>query len=260
MAKGRKPVYQSKDERAVVISLRVPRDLEKQLKEYARIHRQSVTEVVLEGIRMRLETPADPRDIILSDDNTVRHELQEMIRAQVQAEIGKLHTFMGSAFDVLKLSPTPEAATPLGEVLADAAAFLEDEDDEAMPGPEAAAELVSEVAYDSHTGVQESARQTAVPDYDEEERLVPQPIPASSTASQPERHEPAVKTMPALTEDIVKITEARRQDPDISEREFIQRLFDRGIYRHRAKDGSEVPLPHTTYRDWMKKAREAGLA
>jgi hypothetical protein len=175
MAKGRKPVYQSKDERAVVISLRVPRDLEKQLKEYARIHRQSVTEVVLEGIRMRLETPADPRDIILSDDNTVRHELQEMIRAQVQAEIGKLHTFMGSAFDVLKLSPTPEAATPLGEVLADAAAFLEDEDDEAMPGPEAAAELVSEVAYDSHTGVQESARQTAVPDYDEEERLVPQP-------------------------------------------------------------------------------------
>jgi hypothetical protein len=66
--------------------------------------------------------------------------------------------------------------------------------------------------------------------------------------------------MPALTEDIVKITEARRQDPDISEREFIQRLFDRGIYRHRAKDGSEVPLPHTTYRDWMKKAREAGLA
>ena len=252
MAQGRKPVYQSKDAWAVVISLRVPRDLEKQLKEYARLHRQSVTEVVLEGIRMRLETPADPRDIILSDDNTVRHALQEMIRAQVQAEIGKLHTFMGSAFDALKLSPTPEAATPLGEVLAEAAAFLEDEDDEAMPG--------SEVAYDSHTGVQESARQTAVPDYDEEERPVPQPIPASSTASQPERHEPAVKTMPALTEDIVKIAEARRQDPDISEREFIQRLFDRGIYRHRAKDGSEVPLPHTTYRDWMKKAREAGLA
>jgi hypothetical protein len=213
MAQGRKPVYQSKDAWAVVLSLRVPRDLEKQLKEYARIHRQSVTEVVLEGIRMRLETPADPREIILSDDNTVRHALQEMIRAQVQAEIGKLHTFMGSAFDALKLSPTPEAATPLGEVLAEAAAFLEDEDEEAMPGPEAAAEPVSEVAYDRHTGVQESARQPAVPDDDEEERPVPQPIPASSTASQPERHEPAVKTMPALTEDIVKIAEARRQDP-----------------------------------------------
>jgi hypothetical protein len=259
MAKGRKSVYQSKDQWAVVISLRVPRDMEKQLKEYARLHRQSVTEVVLEGIRMRLETPADPRDMILSDNNTVRHALQEMIRAQVQAEIGKLHTFMGSASDALKLSPTPEAATPLGEVLADAAAFLEDEDDEAMPGPEAAAEP-SDVAYDSHTGVQESARQTAIPDDDEEERPVPQPVPARSTASQPERHEPAVETMPALTEDIVKIAEARRQDPDISEREFIQRLFDRGIYRHRAKDGSEVPLPHTTYRDWMKKARETGLA
>jgi hypothetical protein len=69
----------------------------------------------------------------------------------------------------------------------------------------------------------------------------------------------AVKTAPALSETIVKIAEARAQYDKLSERAFIQLLFDRGIYRHPAKDGSEVPLPHSTYRDWMQRAREAGL-
>jgi hypothetical protein len=57
----------------------------------------------------------------------------------------------------------------------------------------------------------------------------------------------------------VQIAEARAQYDKLSEREFAQLLFDRGIYRHRAKDGSEVPLPHSTYRDWMQRAREAGV-
>jgi hypothetical protein len=160
--RGRKKVFQSKEEWAVVISLRVPRDLEKQLKEYARIHRQSVTEVVIEGIQMRLETPADPRDIILSNDNTVIRELQDMIRTQVQAEIGKLHDFMGSAMDALKLAPTPE----LAEVLTEAAAFLEDEDDEATPTSEPPAEPVPDIPHDNNTVLQESAGQTAIPSYD----------------------------------------------------------------------------------------------
>jgi hypothetical protein len=70
---------------------------------------------------------------------------------------------------------------------------------------------------------------------------------------------PAVTTTPALPEAIVKIAEARAQYDTLSERAFIQLLYDRGIYRHRAKDGLEVPLPHSTYRDWMQQAREAGL-
>ena len=139
MAKGRKPLYQSDDEKPVMLSLRIPRDVADKLKKYADIHRQSVTEVMLDGIRMRLETPADPRDIILSDDNTVMQEVQEMIRAAVQAEMGKLSDFMGS-----------HVSTP-----------------GVMPAPEAPAEPVPEKAQDDHTGVQESARQTAIPDYDE---------------------------------------------------------------------------------------------
>lgn len=84
--------------------------------------------------------------------------------------------------------------------------------------------------------------------------------PSSATpAPLPERREPAVKATLALPEDIVKIAEARAQYDRLSERAFIQLLYDRGIYRHRAKDGHEVPLPHSTYRDWIQQAREAGL-
>ena len=71
--------------------------------------------------------------------------------------------------------------------------------------------------------------------------------------------EPAIKTTPALSEDIVKIAEARAQYNRMSERAFTQLLFDRGIYRHKAKDGSEVPLPHSTLREWLQRAREAGV-
>ena len=70
---------------------------------------------------------------------------------------------------------------------------------------------------------------------------------------------PRGKRAPGLSEDLVKIVEARRQYPDISERAFTELLFDRGIYRHRAKDGSESPIPHSTLREWLKRAHEARL-
>jgi hypothetical protein len=217
MAKGRKPMYQSEDEKPVMLSLRIPRNLEAKLKRYADIHRQSITEVVIDGIQMRLETPTDPRDMILSKDNTVIQELQEMIQTAVQAEIGKLPTFMG-----------PHFSLPGG-----------------IPVPEAPAELVSEFSHDNHTVLQEIG--------EPEQGASPMP------ASQPKTPVPMVNTTPALSEDIVKIAEARRQQPDISERAFTQLLFDRGIYRHQTKDGSAVPLPHSTLRDWLQRAREAGV-
>jgi len=115
---GRPPVYQSKDEKPVTVSLRIPRDVYEQAQRYVRMRRpMTLTDLLLDGLRLRLETPVDPRDIILSDDNTVILELQEMIRAEVQAEIGKLNNFMGSAFDALKLAPAPETpAAPMPEL------------------------------------------------------------------------------------------------------------------------------------------------
>jgi len=78
--KGRPFVYQRDEERPVTISLRVPHDLYERLQHYAQRHRQSVTELVKDGIAMRLEVQADPRwqtavEQISYNDNTVLQEL-----------------------------------------------------------------------------------------------------------------------------------------------------------------------------------------
>src|SRR5262249_32449559 len=107
--KGRPFVYQSEEEKPVTVSVRLPRDLYKQVERYVKMHPgMTLTEFFLDGARLRLETPADPRDIILSDDNTVIQEIQEMIRTAVQAEIGKLHDFMGPHVSTLGVIPAPE--------------------------------------------------------------------------------------------------------------------------------------------------------
>src|SRR5437868_14832774 len=79
MAKlGRPFTYQSEEERPVTVSLRIPRDLAEQMKRYAARHRQSVTELLLDGLKWRLEQD-DPRQQTISDmehyDNTVLQEL-----------------------------------------------------------------------------------------------------------------------------------------------------------------------------------------
>src|SRR6266481_1565669 len=107
MAKlGRPFTYQSTDEKPVTVSVRIPREDYKRVERYIKMHPgMTLTEFFLDGARLRLDTPADPRDIILSDDNTVMQEVQEMIRTAVQAEIGKVRDFMGRQFS----APAPEA-------------------------------------------------------------------------------------------------------------------------------------------------------
>ena len=87
---GRPFTYRAEEERPVTLSLRVPRTLAERLKRYAAEHRQSVSELILEGIEWRLDTPADPRDIQTSDDNnTVIQQLQGMVDAAVEAALAK---------------------------------------------------------------------------------------------------------------------------------------------------------------------------
>jgi hypothetical protein len=136
---GRPDKYHSDTERPVNASLRIPRDLYEQAERYRHMHALTLTELLLDGLRLRLETPADPRDIILSDDNTVMQELQEMIQTAVQAEIGKLRDFMGSHVSIPGLIATLEAPA----------------------GP------VSELSHDNNTVLQESVRQITIPPYDE---------------------------------------------------------------------------------------------
>jgi hypothetical protein len=249
MAKlGRPFEYDSDEERPVTVSLRIPRDLYNLMEHYRKLHQQSITEILLDGLKMRLDTPADPRDVILSDDNTVIREVQEMIQTAVRAEIGKLGDFLSSS----PFRPPSHLET------------VEEPEPMAAPKPPQAAEAPSHRAtVDEPEPAPQPTAQPAIPLALEPapKTAHPVPVPQSSETPTPqhERLEPAVKTMPELSEDIVKIAEARQQSPDISERTFIQLLYDRGIYRHRAKDGSEVPLPHSTYRDWMQRARDAGI-
>src|SRR6266571_32548 len=115
---GRPPVYQTKDEKPATVSLRIPRDLYEQAQRYVGMRRpMTLTDLLLDGLRLRLETPADPRDMILSDDNTVIRELQEMVDAAVQATLVKMSGTATPALDTHKLAPAPEApAEPMPDI------------------------------------------------------------------------------------------------------------------------------------------------
>jgi hypothetical protein len=87
---GRPFVYESEDERPVTVSLRVPHDLYAQVQRYVHLRPQmTLTEFLLDAARLKLETPTDPRDIVLSDDNTVIQELQRMVDEAVEAALAK---------------------------------------------------------------------------------------------------------------------------------------------------------------------------
>ena len=73
------------------VTLRFPRDLYEQAQHHAQQRRTTLTELVLEGVRLRLETPIDPRDILVSQDNTVMQELRQMIADEVQAALAAQH-------------------------------------------------------------------------------------------------------------------------------------------------------------------------
>ena len=57
---GRQPLYQDDRERPQTVSLRIPADLHRQAKSYASVHRQSITELLLDGLRWRI-SEGDPR-------------------------------------------------------------------------------------------------------------------------------------------------------------------------------------------------------
>jgi hypothetical protein len=113
---GRPFTYASEDERPLTLSFRIPRAVYAQVERYLKMHPgMTMTEFVLDGIRLRLDTPTDPRDIILSDDNTVIQELQEMIQAAVQKEVGKLGAFLeprGSTPGIISAPAAPAKPVP----------------------------------------------------------------------------------------------------------------------------------------------------
>jgi hypothetical protein len=79
---GRPPTYQSEDERPVSVSVRIPRALYDQCQQRASQRRLTMTEALLEGAQLWLDTPADPRAVVLSDNgNTVIQEWEDRFAA-----------------------------------------------------------------------------------------------------------------------------------------------------------------------------------
>jgi hypothetical protein len=99
---ARPPKYTSDEAKPVGLSLRLPRELYDQVQHHAKIRQTTLTQLVIEGLQMRLETPTDPRDILASHDNTVMQELRQMIADEVQAALAAQRT----------RAPDPSPPTP----------------------------------------------------------------------------------------------------------------------------------------------------
>jgi Arc/MetJ-type ribon-helix-helix transcriptional regulator len=68
---ARPPKYTSDEAKPVGLSLRLPRDLYDQVQQHAKRRQTTLSELVREGLQLRLETPTDPRDILATQDITV---------------------------------------------------------------------------------------------------------------------------------------------------------------------------------------------
>src|SRR5438105_15118488 len=108
---GRKPLYLTAEEMPVTCSLRVPRGLYDETQQYLGEHRISLTEFVLDAIRLRLDTPADARGIKVSDNgNTiVLQEFRTMVDAAVEAALARERT-LAPPRELPTVAPAPPAS------------------------------------------------------------------------------------------------------------------------------------------------------
>jgi hypothetical protein len=84
---ARPPKYASEEDKPVSVTLRIPRTLYDQAQQHAKRRQTTLTELMVEGLQMRLETPIDPRDVLATQDITVMQELRQMIAEEVQAAL-----------------------------------------------------------------------------------------------------------------------------------------------------------------------------
>lgn len=81
--------YASDSEKPVSVSLRMPRALHAEAVRYARLHRLSMSELLIDGVRLRLDTPVDLRDVVPSRDRDVQAALHAMIDRAVEAALAR---------------------------------------------------------------------------------------------------------------------------------------------------------------------------
>jgi hypothetical protein len=90
---ARPPKYATKEDKPVSVTFRIPRDLYDQAQQHAKRRQTTLTELVCEGLQMRLETPTDPRDILVMQNSAVMQELRQMIAEEVQAALATQRSY-----------------------------------------------------------------------------------------------------------------------------------------------------------------------
>ena len=80
--------YATDAERPVSVSVRMPHALYDQADAYARMRHLTMSELLLDALQLRLDTPVDPRDIVQSQDKDVMAEVQAMVDAGVFEQRG----------------------------------------------------------------------------------------------------------------------------------------------------------------------------
>src|SRR5712691_11849280 len=89
---ARPPTYQSDEEKPVSVSLRIPRELYGRVQHHVQRRRMTLTEAILDGLTLWLDTPADPRDVRVSQENTVMQEWEAMVDARIEAALVRERT------------------------------------------------------------------------------------------------------------------------------------------------------------------------
>jgi len=85
----------------------------------------------------------------------------------------------------------------------------------------------------------------------------PVDVPQAAETPAPRAKRPASHALPRET--LQQIADERTLCEGLSLREFAQRLFDKGIYQAKAKDGSRVPANPGNVKKWLEQARAAGV-
>jgi hypothetical protein len=150
-------------------------------------------------------------------------------------------------------------------------------DDVSVPGygfPEDEDEIPAPASHTNSTGAPapQPTTQPAIPLALEPAPKIAQPVPVPQAQETPSATAEPIGAQTLLVETPVHhgrpgisretlqaIADERTLCEGLSIREFSQRLFDKGIYRAKAKDGRAVPVDHSRLRRWLDQAREAGL-
>jgi hypothetical protein len=90
--------------------------------------------------------------------------------------------------------------------------------------------------------------------------MAPTPQPARKRATASSRRRDGKGGNPGIPdENLQQIADERTLCEGLSLGDFAQRLFDRGIYRSKSENGSEIPVNRGTITKWLKRAREQGM-